>query len=63
MFNVMLISLFQLSNDNIEHMLTKEFKVILNNPSDADSDYGKKEHMIDIDGEIFTLKDPQFLVR
>ena len=55
---------FQLVNDNIEHMLIKEFKVKLNNPSETDTDYSKKEHMLDIDGEIYQLKalEPEFSV-
>lgn len=51
-----------LVNDNIEHMFIKEVKVKLNNPSDAETENGKKELMIDIDGEICHLKEPEFSV-
>ena len=53
---------FQLVNDNIEHMFIKEVKVKLNNPSDAETENGKKELMIDIDREICHLKEPEFSV-
>ena len=51
---------FQLSADNIEHMLIKEVRVKLNNPSDAETDYGTKELMIAIDGETFHLHETDF---
>ena len=54
---------FQLDNSIVEYMLVKEFRVKLNNPSHPESDDSKREHVINIDGEICPLKHPVFTVR
>ena len=41
----------------------KEFRIKLNNPSDTETEYGKLEHIINIDGEIYQLKTPEFIAR
>ena len=47
----------------MEHMLIKEYKVKLNNPSDPGSELSKKECMMSLDGEIFQLKQAEFHAR
>ena len=52
-----------MNDDHIIHLEVKDFKVKLVHPSDERSEAGRFEHAINIDGECFHLKQPEFLVR
>ena len=53
----------QLENNFTDHMPLKEMTIKLPHPSEPTSVNGIKEHIIDIDGEIYPLKQPQFTIR
>lgn len=40
-----------------------EFTVKLDEPSDPETEFGRLEHMMNIDGEIFNLQVPEFQIR
>ena len=47
----------------MDHKLVKEFHVKLTNPSNPDTNDHMRELVINIDGEICPLKQPEFNVR
>ncbi|XP_052256150.1 ceramide kinase-like isoform X4 [Dreissena polymorpha] len=44
-------------------LFVNEFSVHVNNPNDAESYLGRLERTLSIDGEMFTLKEPEFTAR
>ena len=52
-----------MDSDCIVHLEVKDYKVKLVHPSTEGSEASKFEHALNIDGECFPLKQPEFLVR
>jgi len=44
-------------------LFVNEWTVIVNNPSDPESEAGRKEKMMNVDGEIMHLKKPEYTVK
>ena len=53
---------FKLNSNLTEDMQIKEAKITVNSPSDEGTETGKLERIINLDGEIFHLQQPEFHV-
>ena len=53
---------FQLTADK-PVLFVNEWTVVVNNPSDPESEAGRKEKMMNVDGEIMHLKKPEYTVK
>ena len=54
---------FQVENSFTDHMPAKEMTVKFLHPSNPASENGIKENRIELDGEIYPLKQPQFTIK
>ena len=60
---MVLFFISQLENSFTDHMPAKEMTVKFLHPSDPTSENGIKENRIELDGEIYPLKQPQFTIK
>ena len=51
--------LLQLEIDPSDDLEVREVQLTLNKPSEPDCENGRRERIIDLDGEIHTLKEPE----
>lgn len=63
LFKIMTQNQNALENTHLDHMQVQEVRIRVNNPSEPDSENGKLEKLINLDGEIFPLKQPECHIR